>query len=90
MAYLRAIRLELARSELAHAGRKGGSVTGVANTCGIGHLSRFADDYQARFGESPSQTLRRGSIGRPRRYSVALWRYDVPFSEREGRDHGRA
>jgi len=66
MAYLRATRLELARSELADAGRKGGSVTGVANTCGIGHLSRFADDYQARFGESPSQTLRRGSIGRPR------------------------
>jgi len=64
MGYLRAIRLELARSELAHAGRKGGSVTAVANVCGIGHLSRFAGDYKARFGESPFQTLRRGSIGR--------------------------
>ena len=64
MAYLRALRLELARSELAQAGREGGSVASVANVCGFGHLGRFAGDYQIRFGESPSQTLRRGSIGR--------------------------
>ena len=64
MAYLRALRLELARSELARAGREGGSVASVANVCGLGHLGRFAGDYQTRFGKSPSQTLRRGSIGR--------------------------
>ena len=64
MAYLRALRLELARSELARAGREGGSIASVANVCGFGHLGRFAGDYQTRFGESPSQTLRRGSIGR--------------------------
>jgi AraC-like DNA-binding protein len=64
MAYLRAIRLELARTELANAGRQGTSVATVANAVGFGHLGRFARDYQARFGESPSETLRRGSIGR--------------------------
>ena len=64
MAYLRALRLELARRELARAGREGGSVASVANVCGLWHLGRFAGDYQTRFGESPSQTLRRGSIGR--------------------------
>ena len=64
MAHLRALRLELARSELARAGREGGSVALVANVCGFGHLGRFAGDYQTRFGKSPSQTLRRGSIAR--------------------------
>jgi AraC-like DNA-binding protein len=64
MAYLRALRLELARRELARAGREGGSVASVANVCGFRHIGRFAGDYQTRFGESPSQTLRRGSIGR--------------------------
>jgi AraC-like DNA-binding protein len=63
MAYLRALRLELARSELARAGRESGSVASVANVCGFEHLGRFAGDYKTRFGESPSHTLRRGSIG---------------------------
>jgi AraC-like DNA-binding protein len=59
MAYLRAIRLELARRELTNAGRQGLSVAAVANAVGFGHLGRFARDYQARFGELPSDTLRR-------------------------------
>ena len=42
MAYLRALRLELARIELARAGQEGGSVASVANVCGFGHLGRFA------------------------------------------------
>jgi transcriptional regulator GlxA family with amidase domain len=62
MAYLRSIRLELARPELAKAGRQGQSVATVANTLGFGHLGRFARDYGARFGELPSHTLHRGSI----------------------------
>ena len=65
MAYLRSIRLDLARAELAKAGRQGGSVATVANAFGFGHLGRFAHDYTARFGELPSQTLYRGSIGQP-------------------------
>jgi len=64
MAYLRGIRLELARTELARAKRSGGSVASVAYLCGFGHLGRFAADYKARFNESPSQTLLRGSVGR--------------------------
>ena len=64
MAQLRALRLERARSELAKAGQDGGSVTSVANAHGFGSLSRFAADYKARFHESPSETLRRGTVGR--------------------------
>jgi transcriptional regulator GlxA family with amidase domain len=64
MAYLRAIRLELARADLAKVGRLG-SVAAVAHAFGFAHVGRFARDYQARFGELPSaETLYRGSIGR--------------------------
>jgi AraC-like DNA-binding protein len=66
MAYLRAVRLELARTELANAWRRGSTVAAVANAVGFGHLGRFARDYEARFGELPSQTLYRGSTERTR------------------------
>jgi AraC-like DNA-binding protein len=66
MAYLRSIRLELARAELAKAGRLSSSVAAAAHASGFAHLGRFARDYQARFGELPSETLYRGSIGRTR------------------------
>jgi AraC-like DNA-binding protein len=62
MAHLRALRLELARSQLA--GPEGASVTSVANAYGFGCLGRFAADYKARFHESPSETLRRHGVGR--------------------------
>jgi len=58
--YLKNERLERARSDLADA--PGGSnvkVTDVALRWGFSHLGRFATAYRARFGESPSQTLRR-------------------------------
>jgi transcriptional regulator GlxA family with amidase domain len=58
MAHLRA-----RRAELAQGGRQGASVAAVANSAGFGHLGRFARDYYARFGELPSQTLYRGSVG---------------------------
>jgi AraC-like DNA-binding protein len=61
MAHLRALRLELARRELARIGRDGGSVTSVAIAHSFGSLSRFAAHYRARFHESPSDTLRHGS-----------------------------
>jgi AraC-like DNA-binding protein len=64
MAHLRAIRLELARTELANAGTQGLSVAAVASAVGFGHFGRFAQDYQMRFGELPSQTLYRSSVGR--------------------------
>jgi AraC-like DNA-binding protein len=64
MAHWRALRMELARSDLARARRDGGSVTSVANAYGFGSLSRFAAGYKARFHESPSETLHRGSVRR--------------------------
>jgi AraC-like DNA-binding protein len=63
MAHLRALRLDMARGELARAGRNGGSVASVALAHGFGSLSRFAADYRARFQESPSDTLRNGALG---------------------------
>jgi AraC-like DNA-binding protein len=36
------------------------SVTAVAFECGFGNPSHFARDYRDRFGERPSETLRRG------------------------------
>jgi AraC-like DNA-binding protein len=60
MAQLRALRLERARRALAEAGWDGGSVTSVAAAHGFGSLSRFEANYKARFGEPPSETLRRG------------------------------
>jgi AraC-like DNA-binding protein len=63
MAQLRALRLERARRALADAGRDGGSVTSVAAEQGFGSLSRFEANYKARFGEPPSETLRRGVAG---------------------------
>ncbi len=59
MAHLRALRLDMARSELIRAGLFGGSVASVAIAHGFGSLSRFAADYKARFHESPSETIRR-------------------------------
>jgi AraC-like DNA-binding protein len=63
MAHLRAMRLELARTELTRARRQGLSVAAVASALGFCHLGRFARDYQLRFGELPSQTVYRGSVG---------------------------
>ena len=64
MAHLRGLRLERARRALSDAGRDGGSVSSVAAAQGFGSLSRFAADYKARFHELPSETLRRGAVGR--------------------------
>jgi AraC-like DNA-binding protein len=35
------------------------SVTGIATRWGFSHLGRFAVEYRKRYGETPSQTLRR-------------------------------
>jgi AraC-like DNA-binding protein len=57
MARVRQLRLDAARAELL-----GGDVpvTSVAGRWGFTHLSRFSGAYFERFGELPSQTLRRG------------------------------
>jgi transcriptional regulator GlxA family with amidase domain len=56
--YLHELRLtEVRQALLSNAGE--GSVTEVAMRFGFRELGRFAVDYRARFGESPSETLRR-------------------------------
>jgi AraC-like DNA-binding protein len=58
MQYLRSLRFEKARQELLNADA-GTSVTEIATRWGFGHLGRFAVEFRKRFGESPSETLRR-------------------------------
>jgi transcriptional regulator GlxA family with amidase domain len=64
MLLLRQARLVRARAELESAS-PGTTVTGVALDCGFTHLGRFSCDYASRFGERPSQTLRRARLGHP-------------------------
>jgi transcriptional regulator GlxA family with amidase domain len=59
--YMHALRLEQARQSLLLANGGADSVTRVAMRCGFRELGRFAVDYRAKFGESPSETLRRTS-----------------------------
>jgi len=63
VAYIRSRRLDRARAELAGALPGSLTVTDVATRWGITHLGRFAAEYRARFGESPSHTLRRHRQG---------------------------
>lgn len=56
MQYLRDLRLDRARADLLAGGH---TVAGIALRWGFGHLGRFSADYKARFGEHPSETLRR-------------------------------
>lgn len=55
LSYLRAIRLGAARNAL----KTAPSVTDAATGLGFWHFGHFAKDYQAMFGELPSQTHRR-------------------------------
>lgn len=57
-ALLRESRLRRSRQLLTQGNPTRDTVTAIAETCGFGHLGRFASDYRARFGESPAQTLR--------------------------------
>lgn len=58
--YLRQVRLARARDDLHAAGPEGAtSVTEVAYRWGFGHLGRFTVYYKHRYGELPSETLRR-------------------------------
>jgi AraC-like DNA-binding protein len=58
MAYVRDVRLTRVRAELRAADPSSLSVSEVAHRWGFSHLGRFAEQYRARFGELPSQTLR--------------------------------
>lgn len=59
MNYLKSHRLALANRKLKEGADQGLTVTDVALACGFSHLSKFARDYQERYGERPSSTLKR-------------------------------
>ena len=60
--FLRALRLAEARQTLSTCG-SATTVTEVAMRFGFRELGRFAGEYRDRFGESPSDTLRRSARG---------------------------
>ncbi|HDY83926.1 MAG: hypothetical protein DRQ65_05200 [Gammaproteobacteria bacterium] len=55
--YIRYSRLNAAKSRLLRADSAMTSVTDTAQALGFSHLSRFAQNYRALFGELPSATL---------------------------------
>ncbi|MEV0320928.1 AraC family transcriptional regulator [Streptomyces sp. NPDC050658] len=59
MAYVRDVRLNRVHDELRAAEPGALNVSDVAHRWGFSHLGRFAEQYRARFGELPSQTLRK-------------------------------
>jgi AraC-like DNA-binding protein len=58
MRYVRNARLQQVREALSRA-EPDMSVTEIASRWGFTHLGRFSVDYRKRFGESPSETLKR-------------------------------
>ncbi|MFE6177393.1 AraC family transcriptional regulator [Streptomyces sp. NPDC056464] len=72
LAYLRRVRLDLARRDLLAIadGHGVGTVTDVALRWGFAHLGRFTGHYRQVYGETPSQTLRQGS-GYPQKGAVS-------------------
>ncbi|MGK4580584.1 AraC family transcriptional regulator [Kitasatospora sp. HPMI-4] len=62
LAYLKSVRLDHARRDLIAVarGQATGMVTEIASRWGFTHLGRFSADYRRTYGQSPSQTLRRG------------------------------
>lgn len=59
MTYLRDLRLRGIRAELVEATPETTTVESVAYRWGMLHMGRFAAAYRTKFGELPSQTLRR-------------------------------
>lgn len=60
LAALHQIRLEQVHAELGHP-TAGATIAGVARCYGFTNAGRFAAAYRRRFGESPSETIRRGA-----------------------------
>ncbi|MGI5241851.1 AraC family transcriptional regulator [Dactylosporangium sp. CA-139066] len=58
MQYLRGARLSRVRADLLATTPATATVADIAHRWGFAHLGRFAQYYRARYGESPSDTLR--------------------------------
>ncbi|MBK1841979.1 AraC family transcriptional regulator [Azospirillum sp. YIM B02556] len=71
MHYARGRRLDLVRQTLLTSDPAETNVTGVAMHYGFWELGRFAQAYRIRFGERPSETLRRGA-GQGRRMDRSI------------------
>ena len=54
--YIRNRRLDLVRRQLLEAETRNSSITDIALAQGFTHLSKFAEYYKTRFGETPSKT----------------------------------
>ncbi|MBO1331092.1 AraC family transcriptional regulator [Streptomyces sp. VRA16 Mangrove soil] len=65
MTYLRSVRLERAHADLCAADPRTTTVGDIAHRWGFGHLGRFAEQYRAKYGRVPSQSLREGPDGVP-------------------------
>jgi AraC-like DNA-binding protein len=63
--YIRHIRLDGVRADLLR-GNDSTKVSNVAFSWGFNHLGRFASQYEQKFGETPSQTLRTAVRSSPR------------------------
>lgn len=61
VSFLRAMRLNGVRRDLKRADPNAAHVADIAARWGFWHLSHFAADYRAMFGELPSDTLRQSS-----------------------------
>lgn len=60
MEFLKNIRMRLAHKKLSQT-CPGKSVTAIAFECGFSHQGRFSIDYKKKYGESPSETLKKAS-----------------------------
>ncbi|MBY0511704.1 MAG: AraC family transcriptional regulator [Rhodospirillaceae bacterium] len=60
MAYVRSVKLKWVRKELEKARLTGGTVSQIAARAGFTNFSQFSKVYKARYGETPSRTLRLG------------------------------
>jgi AraC-like DNA-binding protein len=58
MSYLRRVRLQRAHADLCRADPATSGVAEIAGRWGFTHLGRFAAQYRARYGVSPSHSLR--------------------------------
>jgi transcriptional regulator GlxA family with amidase domain len=59
MNYLKEVRLEQTNKLLTRYWPPEKSVTTIALDCGFTHLGKFSRSYKDKFGESPSETLKR-------------------------------
>jgi AraC-like DNA-binding protein len=61
IAYYRQLRFDYVRQRLERA-TPNESVSSIAMDCGFQQLGRFSQEYKARFGELPSETLKRNGL----------------------------